>query len=192
MGDLARALVDAQKQALMNEHIGQLSSQHNSLQSKLDETIRHIAEISDSLQKTSNALGSGTNNQATREDLDESLGKLHDKLNGLHGELVESRNELPDHLILPPNLNLRLVRADSLDRIDEYRADNNQNNLVIGLTGGSAAAIGVNWATGDESARTQGSVLLLLVLLAVTGYFSYRAWLTGRRTERIKQQMLSQ
>ncbi|MEM9264491.1 MAG: hypothetical protein AAGA46_03110 [Cyanobacteria bacterium P01_F01_bin.13] len=144
------------------------------LAERLERTVKKLdADISE--------LKSQSGNGITREDIESIVEELK--------EAREQAIDIGKNVIMPKDLNLRLVRADLLDRLDEYRSHEGHNFLMLGLFGGGAFGIIVNWITSADNVKTDSSITLLCILIALILYFGYKTFETSRRASKVKKQI---
>jgi hypothetical protein len=115
---------------------------------------------------------------------DQSVDELIDEIVKTVNRTVGRTEDLKADLILPINRGIRLFMEHDVDRLEEYRSDENIAFLLVGLFAGAAVGIVVNWATDSTFAPTPISITLLLLfaILAIgAGFWSRR--LKGRVTK---------
>ncbi|MCA1568269.1 MAG: hypothetical protein LC803_22015 [Acidobacteria bacterium] len=83
---------------------------------------------------------------------------------------VDQSEVLTARVILPrqEDMNVRLVPSHSLERLEEYRRDENVAYLFIGVFAGAIFGTLSNWATTETFLMTRSSVLLVSVLSMLT------------------------
>jgi hypothetical protein len=108
---------------------------------------------------------------------DRQIDALQDEIIRTLNRAVGRTEDLKADLILPEDRGIRLIMEHDVDRLEEYRSDENIAFLLIGLFAGAAVGIIVNWATDSAFAPTPISITLLLLfaLLAIgASLWSYR------------------
>ncbi|MEM7066884.1 MAG: hypothetical protein AAF572_27435, partial [Cyanobacteria bacterium P01_B01_bin.77] len=146
----------------------------DALANRLQKTVQKLdADISELKSQSGNIL--------QREDIENIVEDLK--------EAREQAIDLGNNVIVPKDLNLRLVRADLLDRLDEYRSHEGHNFLMLGLFGGGASGIIVNWLTSTDNVKTDSSITLLCILIALILFFGYKTFETSRRASNVKKQI---
>jgi len=78
----------------------------------------------------------------------------------------EKTKELTAPVLLPSPqaIEVRLVASHSLDRLEEYRADESLYFLLIGLFGGAVLGILSNWFTNETLTMTRFSIVFIIFL----------------------------
>ncbi len=98
----------------------------------------------------------------------------------LANEIIRAANravgrteDLTAVLVPPKNPRIRLLMEHDVDRLEEYRSDENIAFLLTGLFAGAAVSIFVNWATDSTFSPTPISITLLILfgLLALGAYY---------------------
>lgn len=104
----------------------------------------------------------------------------------------ERSNDLTARVLLPTaeDMEVRLVPAYSLERLEEYRFDQNIFYLLVGIFGGAIAGIMVHWAISEQFILTRALAVLLGLFFVFTLACIVWAWLIHRRTVRIKKHLL--
>ncbi len=102
-------------------------------------------------------------------------------------------DELTARLVLPSSslTDVPLIPVHTLDRLEEYRSDENIAHLLIGLFGGSTLGILSNWATDENFTIPRFSIVLIILFIALT----VACWIWARRIDNrakaIKAKMIS-
>ena len=101
--------------------------------------------------------------------------------------------ELTARILLPPRemTDVQLLPSDALDRLEEYRSDENIAYLLIGAFSGAILGILSNWATNDTFVITRVSLVLLGFFAVLCGMSIFWAWRLRGRIASIKQKTLS-
>lgn len=128
----------------------------------------------------------------TDTQLVQLVGRLDEIAKTIDRASAKSK-ELKADIVLPPKevMDVRLVPSHSLDRLDEYRSDENKAYLLIGAFCGTILGILANWATDENFTITRPSlvfmgVFLVLALLSITW-----AYQISRRAKKVREEMLS-
>ncbi len=92
---------------------------------------------------------------------------------GAANRAVGRTEDLTAVLVPPENPRIRLLMEHDVDRLEEYRSDENIAFLLTGLFAGAAVSIFVNWATDSTFSPTPISITLLILfgLLALGAYY---------------------
>ncbi len=101
---------------------------------------------------------------------------------------------LSARIVLPPPemTDVHLVPTHSLDRLEEYRSDENIVYLLIGTFGGATLGIISNWVTNDPFVITPLSGILLALLVILTVACILWARRIQHRAQAVKEQILSE
>lgn len=101
--------------------------------------------------------------------------------------------ELKADIVLPPKevMDVRLVPSHSLDRLEEYRSDENKAFLLIGAFSGAILGILANWAADESFTVTRPSLVLMGVFFVLTLLSIVWVCQISRRARRVKVSMLS-
>jgi transcriptional regulator with XRE-family HTH domain len=122
------------------------------------------------------------------------IEQLQAEISAIRGSISDAKasgQELSASVTLPPesSMTLQLVRADSLERLEEYRADENRWFTWLGVFVGAIIGIIVNVATGGLFNVSTGIILAVFVLMAV---FCWRAANDyQKRAENLKQELIT-
>lgn len=123
------------------------------------------------------------------------LAGVVERLEGIASAIDEASSrseELKADVLLPPMdaMRVQLVPSHSLDRLEEYRSDENKAYLLIGAFLGAILGILSNWATNEDFAVTRPSAALMGFLFVLA--LSSIAWacLTAHRARRVREHML--
>jgi len=81
---------------------------------------------------------------------------------------------------------VRLVPSDSLDRLEEYRTDENVAYLLMGAFGGAILGFLSNLATNQQFIITRFSVMLMILFGVLTVLGIYWAFRLRGRVNRVK------
>jgi len=97
---------------------------------------------------------------------------------------------LTAQVILPSaeDMSVRLVPLHSLERLEEYRSDENKAFLLIGIFAGSVLGVVGNWATGDLTI-SRVSIFMLVVMLVLTFLTIYWARVIAKRSDNVRRQI---
>lgn len=153
------------------------------------------------------ASGDALNSELT--SLRSEIDRLREELTTTTGSNLASRleelaalatrvdahsKELTAAVILPPEeaLRVHLVTSNSLERLEEYRADVSRYYGLAGIFGGAVLGIIINWVTTPELTITRTSVILMVILAALTWACVYQISHLNQRAARIQAQMLHQ
>lgn len=101
--------------------------------------------------------------------------------------------ELTARVLLPPPelTDVQLLPSGALDRLEEYRSDENVAYLLIGAFGGAILGVLSNWATNENFVITRISLLLLGIFATLCVMSGFWAWRLHRRIASVKQKTLS-
>lgn len=102
-------------------------------------------------------------------------------------------DELTARLVLPSSslTDVPLIPVHTLDRLEEYRSDENIAHLLIGLFGGSTLGILSNWATDENFTMPRFSIVLIILFIALTIACIIWARRIDNRAKTIKAKMIS-
>jgi hypothetical protein len=100
-------------------------------------------------------------------------------------------NDLKAPVLLPPmeDMEVRLVASHSLERLEEYRSDENKYYLLIGLFGGAVLGILSNWFTNEQFTITRFSTVFVLLLVFLTIACILMASRISKRAEGLKSKI---
>jgi hypothetical protein len=146
---------------------------------------RNNSEINkrvDELQSSLNALTKSLNKPDQQDALRQQILMMQEQL----AQLQTASKDLTARVVLPPSeeLEIRLLTTNSLDRLEEYRSNQNIWAGGIGLFGGAVMGIMVNFVTGAEVEKTAWVLVVAFVLVVVV--FAYFFYIDGKRVERVK------
>jgi len=101
--------------------------------------------------------------------------------------------ELTARILLPPPemTDVQLLPSGALDRLEEYRSDENIVYLLIGAFSGAMLGILSNWATSEDFIITRMSLVLLGIFAALFSISLIWVWRLHKRIAAIKQKVLS-
>lgn len=124
----------------------------------------------------------------TAEELDRRLGDMLKTAN----RAVGRSEELTARVILPQqeDMDVRLVPSHSLERLEEYRSDENIAYLLIGLFGGAILGILGNWVTSENFVITRVSTVLVFVFAFLTVACIFWTRRIHQRAVAVRDQML--
>jgi 6-pyruvoyl-tetrahydropterin synthase len=107
-------------------------------------------------------------------------------------QMSVSNKELKADILLPPmeDMNVRLVRSDTLDRLEEYRMDESKAYLLIGVFGGAIFGILSNWATNETFTITRPSRMLMILFFIFALATTLWAYQVSGRARRVRNQLL--
>lgn len=136
----------------------------------------------DELQTSLNALTKNLNKPNQQDDLAQQIRLIQEQFS----ELQSASKDLTARVVLPPSeeLEIRLLTTNSLDRLEEYRSNQNIWAAGVGLFGGAVMGIMVNFVTGAEVEKT--AWVLVVAFILVTAIFAYFFYADGKRVERVK------
>jgi hypothetical protein len=131
--------------------------------------------------------------QKNAADSDQLEQRIQDMVK-LTSRAIGRSEELTARIVLPPQelTDVHLVPTHSLDRLEEYRSDENIAYLLIGAFGGAILGIISNWVTSTSFVITQSSGILaglLIVLTVASILWTHRI---HKRADLVKKEMLSQ
>lgn len=109
-------------------------------------------------------------------------------------EQVQAKSkELMAPVLLPPmeDMEVRLVASHSLERLEEYRSDENKYYLFIGLFGGAILGILANWFTSAQFTITRFSVVFIALLAILTFACVFMVMGISKRAKGLRTKMLS-
>ncbi len=148
---------------------------------KLEETVGAVKRQIDELQASA-VQDKDVNRILSRvQEIEDSVDSV--------GEISRS---LTADVVLPPqgDLRIRLVPSDSLDRLEEYRADQSVSLLFVGIFLGAILGILSNWITDLDFTITRISgafMVLFLVMASLVGFWTY---VVRRRASETRKRML--
>jgi hypothetical protein len=147
---------------------------------------RQIAHLSDQVSKLASQVESGSKiDSATIEELKDRIDQVASA-----GEKLMAPIRLP----APEDMEVRLVSAGALDRLDEYHNDDTFYLTLFGLFAGGAIGIVVNTVTQPSTGSPIPQSLLywitLALLILVSGIFFAQSRKTRQRAQRIKNATL--
>lgn len=150
-----------------------------------DPNVKKLRSDLANLQKKIDDIQTAPANNPQLEQQIQSLSQL------VH-QALESSERLKVSVTLPPekDMTVRLVTTHSIERLEEYKADENIAYLLIGLFGGSSLGIIGNWATSDDFATTKVSILLLLLMLALAIGSILWVYRIERRAAKVRSKIL--
>jgi preprotein translocase subunit SecG len=104
---------------------------------------------------------------------------------------TERSQELKANIVLPPSeyLSVQLVPSHSLDRLEEYRADEKKAYALFGVFLGGALGIFSNWATQDAFALSKATGVLVLFFLILTIGTGIWTWQIDKRVQKVRKTM---
>lgn len=112
--------------------------------------------------------------QSLRQQVEEvrkqpAQGEIINKLDELE-RTVDAAHQLSADIVLPPpdSMAVRLVPIQQIERLEEYRSDENWLYLLIGAFLGGIFGILSNWANTDKFELTRYSIVLMIILLFLT------------------------
>jgi len=113
------------------------------------------------------------------------------QLSDLITQTKQTSQELTAPVKLPPleDMEVQLVPTHSLERLEEYRADENRYSLLIGLFGGAILGIFSNWFTNENLVITRFSVTFIILLVLLTSGSIMMSIRNSRRAQAIKNKM---
>jgi len=102
---------------------------------------------------------------------------------------TERGQELKARVLLPPpeHLSVQLVPSYSLDRLEEYRADEKKAYALFGTFFGGTLGIFSNWAIQDTFTFSKAAVVLIFFLLILTIAAGIWAWQIDTRVQRVRR-----
>ncbi len=126
--------------------------------SQIDELRRDLAEMRTLLQKIQT--------ERERNQTGPELTPTMQQIEKLVEKAQEKTKELTAPVLLPSpqDIEVRLVASHSLDRLEEYRADESLYFLLIGLFGGAVLGILSNWFTNETLTMTRFSIVFIIFL----------------------------
>jgi len=127
---------------------------------------------------------------AGKEDL-AAMNERLEKMAASIGRATERSQELKANIVLPPSeyLSVQLVPSHSLDRLEEYRADEKKAYALLGVFFGGAIGTFSNWATQDTFAITKATAVLVLFFLILTIATGVWAWQIDKRVQKVRKIM---
>lgn len=139
-----------------------------------------------SLRQQLNEIRKGT---ISSEQLDSRIEEMLRTANRAIGR----SEEITARVILPPSelTDVQLLPSGMLERLEEYRSDENLAYLLVGAFGGAILGILSNWATNDPFVITRFSVVLLILILLLTATSIFWAWRLKKRADSVKRQIFS-
>lgn len=104
---------------------------------------------------------------------------------------IDARQPFSASIKLPPRntMEVRLVPVTMLDRLEEYRSDENLSYLLMGVFSGAILGVLTNWTTDSPSSVTEFSVLFLFFLIVLMIFSSTWAYRLAKRVRRVKDEM---
>lgn len=124
-----------------------------------------------------------TNNDKVEQKIDELLKTAN--------RAVGRSEELTARVVLPrqEHMDVQLVPSHSLERLDEYRSDENIAYLMIGVFAGSILGILSNWVTSENFTITRFSIILMGIVLALTVLCAVWAVVIRNRANEVKKRI---
>lgn len=106
---------------------------------------------------------------------------------------VGESEEITARVIIPrrEDMDVRLVPVHSLERLEEYRSDENIAYLLIGTFAGAVLGILSNWATNETFVITNFSLVLMSLLVTLTILCCLWVRRLNLRSVAVKQQINS-
>lgn len=104
---------------------------------------------------------------------------------------TERGQELKAKVLLPPpdHLNVQLVPSYSLDRLEEYRADEKRLYIFLGVFLGGIIGILSNLATQDSFKINRAASVLLAMFIFLTFCLAFWAFVINKRVQKIRDQI---
>lgn len=151
-------------------------------------TSGEVAQISASLAKIEQGLTEMKKAQAREQKDDRPL--LDDLIKKIADTKGETDN-LAARLLLPPPVltDQQLVPATLLERLEEYRSDENLLLLFAGTFGGAILGVLGSWFVAGDGSYSRSSILFVIVLVIVTVLFGCWAYTLRQRGVALKQKM---
>lgn len=117
---------------------------------------------------------------------------LLESLQDAIAEAQATSHDLAPPIVLPPmeDLQIRLVSTNSLQRLEEYRSEENLLLSFAGLFLGALLGILTNLITGG-TIQTEMWLFVVLLLL-MTAFTAWRAIINNRRAASVKRQMFNE
>jgi hypothetical protein len=148
------------------------------------------------LEKLSTELGSLRRQLIDFKEESLSDGKLGHRVQDIlatANRAADQSEVLTARVILPrqEDMDVRLVPSHSLERLEEYRSDENKAYLLIGVFSGAILGILSNWATSESFLITRFSVVLMTLLAGLTTACIVWARTVQQRANYVRQQILS-
>ena len=108
-------------------------------------------------------------------------------------QVQANSKELMAPVLLPPmeDMEVRLVASHSLERLEEYRSDENKYYLFIGLFGGAILGILSNWFTSAQFTITRFSLVFIALLAILTLACVFMVTGISRRAKGLRTKLLS-
>jgi hypothetical protein len=125
---------------------------------------------------------------------DEQLNVRLEEMVRTTSRAIGRSEELTARVILPPSelTDVQLLPSGMLERLEEYRSDENLVYLLIGAFSGAILGILSNWATNDPFVITRFSIILLVLFLALTLLSVSWAGRLRKRANQVKEQIFAE
>lgn len=125
---------------------------------------------------------------------DEQLEERIEEMLKTASRAIGRSEELTARMILPPPelTDVQLLPSGALERLEEYRSDENIAYLLTGAFGGAVLGILSNWVTNDPFVITRSSGILIVVFIALTIACIFWARRIHQRADKLKEQSFSQ
>lgn len=150
-----------------------------------------MTQLSSRLAKIEQGLNELKAGQAKNEKVDEPL--LDDLIETTASAKGQTDSMLMARLHLPPQwlTDQQLVPVTLLERLEEYRSDENLLLLFAGTFGGAILGVLGSWFVAEDQPFSKSSILFLILLVSVTVLLGYGAYALRRRSAALKQKMFA-
>lgn len=127
-------------------------------------------------------------NAASDQSLKPILASLEEALQTINRASAKSK-ELTAEVVLPSDetMAVHLVPSHLLERLEEYRSDENKVFLLIGAFSGAILGILANWATNEVLTITRFSIILMGIFFSLAILSIAWAVLISYRASKIKK-----
>lgn len=145
------------------------------------EPVRELEVQVKDIQSAIESLASKIENQSSTESEEQSL-TIVEEVQSLKQQLAQLQSTsreitAPVSLPKPQDMEVKLVAITSLERLEEYRADENEWRSWFGVFVGAIIAVFINIFTGSDVTNETyllGAFLLLMCVLTGWSVFRYR------------------
>jgi VIT1/CCC1 family predicted Fe2+/Mn2+ transporter len=124
---------------------------------------------------------------------DEQLKNRLEEMVKTTSRAIGRSEELTARVILPPSelTDVQLLPSGMLERLEEYRSDENLAYLLIGAFSGAILGIFSNWATNSPFVITSFSVVFLVLFFTLALLSALWARRLQKRANLVKEQIFS-
>lgn len=150
-----------------------------------------MTQLSSRLSKIEQGLNELKAGRAKNEKVDEPL--LDDLIETTASAKGQTDSMLMARLHLPPQwlTDQQLVPVTLLERLEEYRSDENLLLIFAGTFGGAILGVLGSWFIAEDLPFSRSSILFLILLVSATVLLGYGAYVLHQRSAALKQKMFA-